>query len=344
MITRFNRRNRIAGFVLSLALALTIITALPVTGSAQNKSVIRKQPTTAAMKLVDGDSQRGGIIIQNVGSVNVYLSNVSTVSSTAGILLATNRFLTFTGDTDAWYGIAASGTADLRIITLSVAQASRGNIFMTLAQLNTGGITNGAGAGYLAQSDGANVTAAPVIILSSAITANTTTTSEASGVIGVTTNATGLGSVFRSDGTKWQLLANYADESAGTSLGTIATTGNTDEYILAPFAGTVTGVDFSGVDALTASDTNYITFSITNLGQSGSGSNPILAATAANTTQVTGGTGLSANTKRSLTLNGTGSNLIVAKGDRLRIRAAATGTLANTVTFSRVRLYFTRLS
>lgn len=343
MISRFWTRPLMAA-LLGLALVFSIITALPSVGMAQSKTFTRKQPTTAAMKIVDNDPARGGIIIQNVGSVNVYLSNVSTVSSTAGILLATNRFLTFVGDTDAWYAIAASGTADLRIIALTTAQAARGNIFMTLAQLNTGGITNGAASGYLAQSDGANLVASPISIVSSAITANTTTTSEASGVIGITTNATGLGTVFRSDGSKWQLLANYADESAGTSLGTVATTGNTDEYILAPFAGTVTGVDFSGVDALTANDTNYITFSITNLGQAGSGSNPILAATAANTTQATGGTGLSANTKRSLTLNGTGSNLIVAKGDRLRIRAAATGTLANTVTFSRVRIYFTRLS
>jgi hypothetical protein len=34
-----------------------------------------------------------------------------------------------------------------------------------------------------------------------------------------------------------------------------------------------------------------------------------------------------------LTLNGTAANLVVAAGDRLRIRAAASGTLANTVTF-----------
>lgn len=122
---------------------------------------------------------------------------------------------------------------------------------------------------------------------------------------------------------------------------TITTTGNSDVYIIASAAGVLTSVLFSGVDALTANDTNYITFSITNLGQAGAGSAAMLAATDANTTKATGGTGLSANTVRSLTLNGTAANLVVAAGDRIRIRAAATGTLANTVTFPVYRLNFT---
>jgi len=98
---------------------------------------------------------------------------------------------------------------------------------------------------------------------------------------------------------------------------------------------------FSGVDALATSDTNYITFSITNLGLTGSGSAVMLAATDANTTKATGGTALTANAARTLTLNGTAANLVVAAGDRLRIRAAATGTLANTVTFPVYRVNFT---
>lgn len=128
---------------------------------------------------------------------------------------------------------------------------------------------------------------------------------------------------------------------------TIATTGNTDAYLIVPFiqgnrGGTVslTEAVFSGVDALAASDTNYITFSITNLGQDGSGSTAMLAATDANTTKATGGTALAANTKRTLTLNTTITNLNATIGDRLRIRAAATGTLANTVTFPVYQLTF----
>ena len=133
--------------------------------------------------------------------------------------------------------------------------------------------------------------------------------------------------------------------ASGLSMGqqgaTIATTGNSDVYMIAPAAGVLSSAVFSGVDALAANDTNYITFSITNLGQAGAGSAAMLAATDANTTKATGGTALSANTVRSLTLNGTAANLVVAAGDRIRIRAAATGTLANTVTFPVYRMSFT---
>jgi len=136
-------------------------------------------------------------------------------------------------------------------------------------------------------------------------------------------------------------LSNIPSGSTASQQGaTIATTGNSDVYVIAPAAGTLTSAVFSGVDALATSDTNYITFTITNLGQAGSGTAAMLAATDANTTKATGGTALAANTVRSLTLSGTAANLVVAAGDRLRIRAAATGTLANTVTFPVYRVNF----
>lgn len=122
---------------------------------------------------------------------------------------------------------------------------------------------------------------------------------------------------------------------------TIATTGNSDVFVIAPAAGTLASAVFSGVDALAASNTDYITFSVTNLGTTGAGTAAMLAATDANTTKSTGGTALTANAARNLTLNGTAANLVVAAGDRIRIRAAATGTLANTVTFPVYRLNFT---
>lgn len=124
---------------------------------------------------------------------------------------------------------------------------------------------------------------------------------------------------------------------------TVATTGNSDVFVIVPAAGTLAAALFSGTDALAASDSNFITFSITNLGQAGAGSAAMLAATDANTTKTTGGTALSANARRTLTLNGTAANLVVAAGDRLRIRAAATGTLANTVTFPVYNLRFSVL-
>ena len=123
---------------------------------------------------------------------------------------------------------------------------------------------------------------------------------------------------------------------------TIATTGNTDFYVIAPINGNLESIDFSGADALATSDTNYITFTITNLGQAGVGTTVMLATTPAgiNTTKVTGGTAISANTKYSLRVSATRDTTVVAEGDRLLIRAAVTNTLANTVTFSTFILRF----
>lgn len=45
---------------------------------------------------------------------------------------------------------------------------------------------------------------AGIYFLTSAITANSTTTDAVAGSIGITTNATGVGKMFISDGTKWQ--------------------------------------------------------------------------------------------------------------------------------------------
>ena len=138
-----------------------------------------------------------------------------------------------------------------------------------------------------------------------------------------------------------------SDIASGLSMGqqgaTIATTtgGTNDVFMIAPAAGVLTSALFSGVDVLAANNTNYITFGITNLGQAGAGTAAMLAATDANTTKATGGTALAANTVRSLTLNGTAANLVVAAGDRIRIRATVSGTLANTVTFPVYRLTFT---
>ena len=141
--------------------------------------------------------------------------------------------------------------------------------------------------------------------------------------------------------TRSEMSAPAARKPETLNTATIATTGNTDGYVIVAEAGTLASIDFSGVDALAASDTNYITWTVTNLGQAGAGSTAMLAATAANTTKTTGGTALAANTVRSLTVHGTAANLVVASGDRLLVRAAATGTLANTVTFPTYLVRFT---
>jgi len=45
-------------------------------------------------------------------------------------------------------------------------------------------------------------------MLATAITANTTATTAAAGSYACTVHATGLASIFRSDGSKWQFLTN----------------------------------------------------------------------------------------------------------------------------------------
>ncbi len=49
-----------------------------------------------------------------------------------------------------------------------------------------------------------SATGAGLYFLTTAVTANSTTTDAPAGSIGVTTNATGLGKLFISDGSKWQ--------------------------------------------------------------------------------------------------------------------------------------------
>lgn len=115
------------------------------------------------------------------------------------------------------------------------------------------------------------------------------------------------------------------------TIGTAA--GNYDTYFISEEVGNVIEANFSALDALAASDTNYITWTITNLGQDGSGSASLLGAVAGNTTKTTGGSAIVANTKRTFTLTTTLNSLQIVVGDRIRIRATVTGTLANTVTF-----------
>lgn len=121
---------------------------------------------------------------------------------------------------------------------------------------------------------------------------------------------------------------------------TIATTGNSDQYVIAPVNGILREVIFSGVDALAANNTNFISFTVVNLGQAGAGTAAMIVAGVPNTTQVTGGSAIAANTRRNLTVSSVAADVKVQAGDRIRIRAAATGTLANTVTGAKYQLRF----
>lgn len=123
-------------------------------------------------------------------------------------------------------------------------------------------------------------------------------------------------------------------------LGTIATTGATTVTVPVPTTGTLVAVKFLGKDVLATSDTNYLTFAITNKG-TGAGTTAMLSATATGTTKVTGGAAIAAYTTRNCPLHATGGNAALTANDALEISVTATGTLANTVTEASIRLDFT---
>lgn len=126
------------------------------------------------------------------------------------------------------------------------------------------------------------------------------------------------------------------------ALATVPTSaGATTDYLIVSEAGTLASVAFTSLAALAAHDTNYAAFTITNLGQSAAGTAVMLAATAANTTKITGGTALTAKAVRNLTLTGTAADLVVAAGDVLEVTITGNGTLANTITQPRLLLRLT---
>ncbi len=277
----------------------------------------------------------GGDLAANIAistSGNIAATGTGAITS-AGLLTASNGFTLTTGTltlpadsiTDAMVSNTLTASAATNATNATTATALAGGVANQIAYQTGAGVTGFLTAGTDGKLLVVNAAGLPVFV----------TMSGDVSIINTGATTIGAGAVTRA-----KMSTAGASHDVPATSATIATTGNTDAYVIVPQTGTLTGVDFSGVDALAASDTNYITFSITNLGQAGAGTTVMLAATAANTTMVTGGTALAANTKRSLTVTGTGADLVVTAGDRLRIRAAATGTLANTVTFPTYMLRF----
>lgn len=123
-------------------------------------------------------------------------------------------------------------------------------------------------------------------------------------------------------------------QAIGLMVAIDTTEGNYDTTIRVPETGTLSAITLVSKSTLATSDTNFVTFSVTNLGQAGAGSTVMLAATDANTTKATGGSAVTVNVGRDLTLTSTAANLAVTKGDILRVRGAVTGTLANAIDFA----------
>lgn len=135
-----------------------------------------------------------------------------------------------------------------------------------------------------------------------------------------------------------KILSNRSDVFSGRTnnivqnLGTIsATTSPLKIVAVVPRNGTITGVDLVVNTEITANDTNYWTFALTNKSTDGSGSTVLLAATDANTTKATGGIGLAAYDTTALTLTSTTANLNVSAGDVIVLTATKASSAANLV-------------
>ena len=94
-------------------------------------------------------------------------------------------------------------------------------------------------------------------------------------------------------------------------IGTVPTTGAISGYAIVGKSGTVHAAFMSGVDALAQHGSNYVTVSITNLGQAGAGTTAVLGAVDGNTTKTTTGQAIVANGKLTLVLHTTAANLNV---------------------------------
>lgn len=197
-------------------------------------------------------------------------------------------------------------------------------------QLGTG---SALGSAHIFVGNGSGA-AADVALSGDATLANT-------GAITIAAQAVTASKIANATITRTQMSADAGLTSIQTKLGDIATTGTFDTYVRVSKPGTISAINMMFDTNLAASDTNYITFTATNL----TGTKVLLNASGANnTTKVTGGTAITAETARAMNLTATGTDLVVAAGDWIRVTATVTGTLANTVVQNNVCIDMTGTS
>lgn len=127
------------------------------------------------------------------------------------------------------------------------------------------------------------------------------------------------------------MLSEQANvKSVWKDFGTLSATG-AEKIAVPPHAGKLIGVQLYVDTTVAANDATYWTASMVNKGPTGAGATAMLAASDANTTKATGGSGLTNYVGRSLTLHGTLANLDVAAGDALLLTLTKTSTAADLV-------------
>ena len=76
-------------------------------------------PSSSASSVAAADPERISLTIHNAGTVTVYLGKDNTVTTSNGFPLVAGATLSDETSVDAWWGITASGTGDLRIIAVA---------------------------------------------------------------------------------------------------------------------------------------------------------------------------------------------------------------------------------
>ena len=102
----------------------------------------------------------------------------------------------------------------------------------------------------------------------------------------------------------------------------VSTAGNDEDTIVtqAPFAGTVTAVEYVPEATITGAATNNRTVSLVNKGQDGTGTATVASQTFG------AGVNATADNENAVPLSGTPANLVVAAGDTLLWRSVHVGT------------------
>lgn len=102
----------------------------------------------------------------------------------------------------------------------------------------------------------------------------------------------------------------------------VSTAGNDDDTVIAqaPFACTVTAVQYVPEAAITGADTNSRTVSLVNKGAAGSGTTSVASLA------LTSGVNAAANDEKTITLSATAANLVLAAGDTLQWRSIHVGS------------------
>lgn len=87
-----------------------------------------------------------------------------------------------------------------------------------------------------------------------------------------------------------------------------------------PFAGTVTRVAYIPAGTITGANTNSRTYTVTNQGQAGAGTTNVA------TLAMVSGVNATGDAAKTVPLNGTAANLVVAAGDTLTFESTHIGT------------------